>query len=580
MKINFQVILLVSMLSMLACNKDEQSESKVDGNEVNPENVEREYHESLASIDTNVTDGIHAYEAAKYIANLPEGEYTIVVCGNLKNYYEAIRQSLKKTKAIINLDLSHTIGLSAIPAVDLHEENAWVNLKSIILPNSVQSIGSGAFRETKILESVTLPKYINKFVGAFNGCPNLVVSVPDDAIYVSSEDGVLYDKNKTKLYFAGCAEGELIVPNTVTYVEYDAFWGAKKLTKVILPNSITSSEGLEFAYCSELVDITLPEEIESIPECVFEHCEKISKIIIPKKVTNIPKYAFANCTNLEELVISSEITSIGEQAFVSCGKLSNFDFSNVKYIGNGAFSSTGLVSVEFSNKIASSVDFVGCKNLKKISFPQDVKLHNLTLSDLENLEIIEMPQSVKMLDLSGLPKVSKIDIPNDVTYLDLGGLSNVSEIDIPNNVTDLQLRGLSISNINIPETVTNVDISNCHNIKSLQILYGKKRYWIQNCSGLEEVEFSEGIQGSEFGEIKKCDNIKTIILPTSMKFFPLSISNNSMSNLEYIKLKSPVPNIILSSDNIYKKVTFMVPKESLENYVAWGKKNGYKIVGY
>ena len=81
------------------------------------------------------------------------------------------------------------------------------SLTSVTIPNSVTSIGDGAFSDCS-LTSITIP--------------NSVTSIGESAFY----------------YCSGLTS--VTIPNSVTYIEYHAFAGCRSLTSVTIPNSVTS----------------------------------------------------------------------------------------------------------------------------------------------------------------------------------------------------------------------------------------------------------------------------------------------------------------------------------------------------
>ncbi len=107
------------------------------------------------------------------------------------------------------------------------------NLSSISLPNSVTEICDDSFRDCSSLLSIYIPENVSNIASAFRGCSNLTeINVSPDNMTFCSVDGVLYDKNKTRLY--KCPEGKntLSIENSVTIVENYALSECSQLISI------------------------------------------------------------------------------------------------------------------------------------------------------------------------------------------------------------------------------------------------------------------------------------------------------------------------------------------------------------
>ena len=94
------------------------------------------------------------------------------------------------------------------------------SLTSVTIPESVTSIGNSAFLGCSGLTSVTIPVSVTSIGDSvFTDCSSLKeISVSTGNPRYSSEDGVLFDKQKTKVlcYPAGKTDADYTVPNGVT----------------------------------------------------------------------------------------------------------------------------------------------------------------------------------------------------------------------------------------------------------------------------------------------------------------------------------------------------------------------------
>ena len=174
-------------------------------------------------------------------------------------------------------------------------------LISITIPTGVTSIRNYAFADCASLTSITIPDSvlsIGDFI--FDGCLNLTsITVDENNDVYSSQNGILFNKDKNKILVCPCAKtGTYVIPDSITSIEDGAFYCCSKLTNITIPNSVTSIGEWAFADCSELTGIIIPNSVTSIKDGTFRNCSGLTSITIPASVTSIGKYAFTNCNNL------------------------------------------------------------------------------------------------------------------------------------------------------------------------------------------------------------------------------------------------------------------------------------------
>ncbi len=203
-------------------------------------------------------------------------------------------------------------------------ENCW-GLTSVTIPDSVTSIGSWAFA----------------------CCDNLMnINVNSDNVNYTSQDGVLFSKDKTKLVrFPAGRTASYIIPDGVITIDIYAFGHSRTLKSVVIPESVTTICDEAFFCCPELTNIVIPESIETIGNNSFAMCHALTSVVVPDSVTYIGDYAFACCTGLTSVIIPDSVTSIGEDAFYGCDSL-----KDVWYEGD----SQSNISIDSNNSYLTS----------------------------------------------------------------------------------------------------------------------------------------------------------------------------------------------------------------------------------
>ena len=166
----------------------------------------------------------------------------------------------------------------------LAELGAWAfadcpELQSVRFPDSLLELGAFAFGDCTSLTEVEIPAGL-WFIGEypFGRCANLnSISVSENNPAYSSENGVLFDKDKTTLiqYPAGRA-GAYTVPVGVRAIDFSAFWTVEGLTAVYLPDGLEEIGWYAFAQCPNLSEVLIPESVSIINDMAFTDCPQLT----------------------------------------------------------------------------------------------------------------------------------------------------------------------------------------------------------------------------------------------------------------------------------------------------------------
>ena len=202
-------------------------------------------------------------------------------------------------------------------------------VKDVVIPNSVTSIGNYAFYGCSDLTKAEFAS---------------IESLCNMSFYSSDSNPLYYAKY---LYVNGEKIKNLVIPNSVTSIGNYAFSGCSGLTSVTIPESVTSIGNAAFVRCSGLTSITIPNSVTSIGWSAFNGCSGLTSVTIPESVTSIGWGAFLDCSGLTSITIPNSVTSIGGSAFRGCSGLTSVIIgSRVKSIGESAFyGCSGLTSV-------------------------------------------------------------------------------------------------------------------------------------------------------------------------------------------------------------------------------------------
>lgn len=296
------------------------------------------------------------------------GDNTFSGCTTLTNImveanntvYQSIDGNLytKDGKTLIKYAIGKTNATFEIPdSVTSIGEYAFANctsLTSITIGNSVTSISYSAFSNCSSLTSVTIHDSVTSVSNwAFYNCSNLtsvtigsgVTSIDASVFYrcigitnitvkannmvYQSIDGNLYTKDGKTLikYAVGKTNTTFTIPDSVTNIGPEAFWGCSSLTSVTIPDSVTTIGYEAFLSCSSLTSIIIPDSVTSIGFSAFYSCSSLMNVTIGNSVTIIDWEVFAHCSNLTSIIISDSVTRICDDAFNNCSNLKTVYYS-------------------------------------------------------------------------------------------------------------------------------------------------------------------------------------------------------------------------------------------------------------
>lgn len=219
---------------------------------------------------------------------------SIIVDNNNKSYYS-------KDEVLFKYDNDEP---SLIKYPSAHDR------KEYTIPDNIKVIEKSAFWNCSNLTNITIPAAVEKMgESVFFGCNSLeFIDVNKNNNKFSSVDGVLFNKNKTRLiqYPVGNNREEYTIPYGVKVIRKQAFLICIKLKSVTIPGSVELIEDSAFLECIELENVVISEGVEVICDSAFRDCEKLDNVLIPESVKKIEDYAFYSCGSLSNVTFKKE----------------------------------------------------------------------------------------------------------------------------------------------------------------------------------------------------------------------------------------------------------------------------------
>ena len=399
------------------------------------------------------------------------------------------------------------------------------SLLSVVIGSGVESIGEGAFENSSGLAAIILgsidndaPELAIKYSSlrtienyAFRGCTTLAeIMIPDtvksigshafrnSGIYENAENGVVYAGNWIVDY-TDSLNGDITVPDGTVGIANYAFYQCLTITSISLPNSLRSIGRAAFYQCSKLKTVALPETLEIIEDYTFYRCDRLQGISLPPMLRSIGRSAFYKCGTVydegdvdtadDTLVIPTSVEYIGQYAFYGCGYKSTtttMDGQNVTTIkgidviimGDGVktiepYAFYGFVSLK-RIVIGNGVEKIGekafykCESLEEVTFGTSLtEIGNRAFYKCDSLKAIHLPSSVTRIAEYAFYKctsVMTVTLGNNVTSIGnhaFYGNSSLTSVVFPSSLKSIgrqAFRGCtSLRSVTIPSTLTNIE---------------------------------------------------------------------------------------------------------------------------
>ena len=515
--------------------------------------------------------------------------------------------------SLVNVEIPNSV-----TSIEWYTFYGCCSLTNIVIPNSVKLIGGYAFYNCSNLASIEIPKEVTSIeYSAFLGCNNLNITINEENTNYKCRDGVIYDFEMTKIIYTLDNVREITIPNTVieftlntnleniyfeenstiniindyqfenfknlkivklpnsiTYIGINAFFGCSSLTSIEIPTSVTDIRDYAFSGCSSLTSILIPDSVINIGSCAFSNCTNLIEIDLSQNMISIEYGLFANCSSLTDITIPDKVTSIGALALTGCNALKSIQLPNtIVSIGAQAFENcSSLKSIELPQGITSieNAVFYCCSSLTSIEIPIGVtSIGALAFYDCDSLTSIEIPIGVESIEdhtFQNCSSLVSVIIPSSVKKIKQEvflGCENLKEIKIPDSVTSIGDSAFascsSLTRVEMSDSVTSIGnkaFANCNSLTMIELSNNVTNIWdhaFYGCSNLIKIKLPSNLTSIGDFAFYGCRNLTNIIIPNSIDIIEESAFSNC-NNLYYITNNSEL-NLEIGSES-YGRIAY------------------------
>ena len=454
------------------------------------------------------------------------------------------------------------------------------SLEYITLPPVTFTTGDNMFTGCASLKRITISDQTKLASGttaastrAFQGCTNLKrIDIPSIGVWLEfcknfaeTSWDTLYSipfqaSGEGHLYKDGVEITNAEIPNGTTSVPHFAFIYCGNITAVSIPSSVTSIAINAFRK-SGITSISLPSSLTSIGSAAFYQCAGLAgNISIPSSLTSIGANAFNECTNLESVTCDSQNSGIpfSDRCFCACSNLTKIELPITSLGVYVFYNCSKLEEITFGGSVSStsSYNFAGCSKLKVVNMPSISAWMGCDFSNASARGPFDISQDGHIY-IDGT-EVTNLNIPNTVTQIKAGCcryVKSITSITIPSSVTSIGEQAFlgctGITSLTLPSSITSIGqsaFSQCSGITGSVTVPSSvtslPALVFNGCSSLVEVTL-EGVTfvGYNCRWFNGAASLKKLALPAVTDTSNAAYMINSTVNLDVLDFGPNLTNV-------------------------------------
>ena len=382
-------------------------------------------------------------------------------------------------------------------------------------------------------------------------------------------------------------------------------WPLRTIKRVVIGDSVTSIEKNAFRECHALSSISLGNGITKIGYQAFEYCTSLTSIVFPNSLKRIDEFAFDGCTGLTSITIPSSVDTIGFNPFEDCYGLESIfvDANNTKYDSRNNCNAiietatnkliTGCKNTIIPNTVTEIgvLAFANCIGLTSITIPSSVdSIRNLAFVGCTGVTSITIPSSVDCIGSGAFERVPNIVYYGTAKGSPWGAKSVNGYVDglfVFENYAKTILvacSGAATDSVAIPKgviTIRSEAFENCSSITALSIPNSAttiESSAFQFCSNITNLAIGDSVSTIGNQAFAGCSGLTSITIPKMVT----NIGDYAFQNctqLQQIHVEAVTPPTIYLGTfaNVDRNIPVYVPFASVVAYRAANYWNAFNI---
>jgi len=432
-----------------------------------------------------------------------------------------------------------------------------VDLTSVTIPSTINTIGGYAFYHTEGLTSITIPATVNSLGEyCFTGSGLKKITFEDGDKPLTLDKGSSAYNGDGMFAFSNVPDLEEVYLGRVIETKWEPFYANRTLKQVTFGSTVKEIPQAWFQHDTALQTVKATTSLKSIGKDSFKNCEALT-VFKADGLKEIGEDAFSQCTSLKAITLAGTLKTIGPGVFYGTTALTELTIpASVTSIGEGAFKYSGLKKLTFADGDQPlQMGKGGTGNESMFSYQK-----------VGNLEEVYIGRNIQLTggdgdlfySLRGLKKVTFGDVCTEVPDGWFSQCTGLESVTLGKNITRIGNR--AFKNCEVMNSLT------CYNIKTI----GDEAF--HSCKSIVKWDFVN-CQLETIGEDAFYWNtsLKIVGLPATLK----SIASDgfySCEALEEITCLAPVPPTC-GNKNVFRyldtsKCKLLVPEGSIDAYKA------------